>query len=273
MRILKLRSSEDATFRYEIHKETYNFPNHMHHFIELTLMLNGSLTVNVGGKKETLESGQLAMIFPFQSHSYESETESSFVIFTFSPSLISDFLKGAAGKTGEKAVFDASEATKMLFRSKYIDSLDTSPYGVRSSLYSALSDFTSQVELRDREADESAIGKMVEYMNEHYKDPLPLTEVARAIGYSANYLSHCIYKAFGTNYCSLLASIRVEHAKYLLQKTGSSIIEVALECGFGCERSFSRQFKKITGHSPKDYRPLGKIHIVEMKHPYEIKRN
>ena len=273
MKILKLSSNEDATFRYEVHNEIYNFPLHMHHFIELTLMLEGELDIFVGNKKETLRSGQLALVFPFQSHSYVSKRTSSFVIYTFSPSIISDFLQSNIGKIGESSVFNASNSTLTLFRERLINTLDLSSYGVRSCLYSVLSDFTAQIDLCERSSDNNALEKMIEYMNENFRDPLPLTAVAHAIGYSSNYLSHCIYKTFGSNYCSLLASIRVEHAKFLLQKTSSSVIEIALECGFGCERSFSRQFKRITGRSPKNYRSSKKIQIIELSFPNELLKN
>lgn len=273
MQIHKLKSNQNLVFRYEVHNEAYNWPQHMHSFVELSLMLDGELVINTRGKKEILRSGQFALILPFQTHSYESQKTSSFIIYTFSQSIISDFLQSIAGKIGEKVVFDATPATLDLFRARLINELDLSNYGVRSCLYSMLSDFSSQVRLCEQSRDNQVLTKLIEYINEHFREQLPLTTVAKAIGYSANYLSHCIYKSLDLNYCSLLASIRVEHAKYLLKSTNLSTIEVALECGFGCERSFNRQFKQITGRTPKNYRSVDKMQIIERKYPIEVLKN
>ncbi len=47
---------------------------------------------------------------------------------------------------------------------------------------------------------------------------------------------------------------RIEQAKYLLQNTASSIGEIAVRLGYSDPYFFSRQFKKVTGMSPNDYR-------------------
>ena len=56
------------------------------------------------------------------------------------------------------------------------------------------------------------------------------------------------------NFNTLLSMIRLDEAKTLLKNTKSSILEISMECGFGSERAFYRQFKAILGISPKDYR-------------------
>ena len=52
--------------------------------------------------------------------------------------------------------------------------------------------------------------------------------------------------------------IRIEHSKYMLTETALSVLEIALECGFGDIRSFQRNFKSMVGCSPLEYRTAEK---------------
>ena len=272
MRVLHLQNQSDGVFRYEPHDERhYNFPQHMHHFAELTLMLDGELVISVGERQERLKSGQFAFFHPFQVHGYSSSgIKSRFVIYTFSPSLIADFLRETEGKTGSGNVFDADASTLALLDSKLIRKKDLSVYGIRACLYSVLSDYTRQISLTDNVTDSGALEKTVKYMNEHSGEQLPIGEVAHAVGYSANYLSHLISKFFGFNYCSLLALLRVERAKLLLRSSSDTVLNIAIECGFGSERSFHRQFRRITGRSPKEYRLVEQLQVIELKFPAQL---
>ena len=56
------------------------------------------------------------------------------------------------------------------------------------------------------------------------------------------------------NFSTLLSMIRLDEAKTLLKNTKRSVLEISMECGFGSERAFYRQFKAISGISPNDYR-------------------
>lgn len=245
---------KDSLFAYQFKNYMYNFPQHIHQLAELVLMLEGELTVTVGSRSETLRSGQFAFIFPLQMHGYSAENNTKLVIYTFSPSVTPDFFDGAGGKVGERSVFNASPATLKLFEDRLINESDLSVYSIRSCLYSVFCDFTSQIKMTEGITEKGVLNKIIAYMNSNFKEQLTLTELAAKVGYSANYLSHCISKNFGFNYPTLLACLRVEHAKSLLSQSNSSILEIALECGFGSERSFHRQFKSITGRSPSNYR-------------------
>lgn len=254
---------KDSLFAYQFKDYMYNFPQHIHQLAELVLMREGELTVTVGNRSETLRAGQFAFIFPLQMHGYYSESDTKLVIYTFSPSVTPDFFEGTGGKVGERTVFDASPATLKLFEDRLINEKDLSVYSIRSCLYSVFCDYTAQVKLTEGIADKGVLNKVISYMNTNFKDPLSLTELASKVGYSSNYLSHCISKSFGFNYATLLACLRVEHAKSLLTQSDSSILEIALECGFGSERSFHRQFKAITGRSPSNYRAERQFKVLK----------
>ena len=102
-------------------------------------------------------------------------------------------------------------------------------------------------------------------MNKNYTMPISLETVAKEIGYSANYLSHCIKKRFSFGFPTLLSCIRIEKAKTLLSETKKSSLEIAFECGFGSERNFNRQFKKRYGVTPREYRQAGAEGKTDLK--------
>ena len=175
-------------------------------------------------------------------------------ILVFAPSLIPDFFRQTAGKTGDGAVFSPSAATLAAFRERVFAPGDFSLLDVKGAIYLALGDFMKGATLRDSTKETELPGAIVGYINEHLTDAITLRDLARELGYHPNYLSGKIHEVFGLSLPSLIASIRADKAKYLLFETNKTGLEICYECGFGSERSFHRQFKAMTGRTPKEYR-------------------
>ena len=254
MLIQETNISTRVNFRCDIHRQKYICRKHIHHFAELVLVLDGKLTVSVNGKTETAEKNQFIFLFPFQKHEYTSDEINYFLICTFPMSLLLDFSAKASGKVGAKTVFNASDLTVELFKQKFIDQENTTVYGVHACIQAMLDDFTSQIQLIESDTDSCAMDKLTRYISQNYKSPLPLHDVAQSLGYSANYLSHCIFKTLGMNYRSFLGSTRAEYARLMLSTTDMSVLEIAMECGYPNLRSMQRHFKDFMGVSPSDYR-------------------
>ena len=277
MLVQEVDLSVRVNVRCDIHRQKYVCRKHIHHFAELVLILDGNLTVTVNGRREVAKKNQFILLFPFQKHEYTSDDVSYFLICTFPLSFLLDFASKSNGKCGTRSVFDASELTVELFRQKLVEEDTTTVYGVNACLQAMLDDFTSQVELTESDTDNHAMDKLTSYINNNYKDPLPLHEVAHTLGYSPNYLSHCMFKTLGMSYRAFLGSTRAEHAGIMLRKTSLSVLEIALECGYPNVRSFQRHFKALTGVSPSEYRkqikksPLGAVKVSG--HPSRIRKD
>jgi len=241
-------------FHYELHKEIYCISSHVHFTVEICIMLEGETEITINDKKETAKSGQGILILPFQEHSYHSESECVFAIYTFSPAFIAEFVKKNEGKVGESAVFDLSELTRTVFRTRLIEEKNFSLYNIKACLYFIISEYTAQVNMVNGIPDGGVIDKLMYYLNKNYSSRCSLSETAAAIGYNEKYISTCIQKHLHSNYCSLLNSIRVMHARYLLTETDNSVTDIALLCGFNDIRSLQRNFKKFQGISPTEYR-------------------
>ena len=63
-------------------------------------------------------------------------------------------------------------------------------------------------------------------------------------------------KYLGTGIAEYIRQQRIDHAKKLLKTTDLPITEVAKQSGFLDYTYFYRVFKKVTGHSPKNYRVM-----------------
>lgn len=93
-----------------------------------------------------------------------------------------------------------------------------------------------------------------QYISEHYMDDISAADIARAAGYSPNYLSKKFREAAGLGVHEYLTFIRLQHAALELVSTGDSVTEIAMRCGFSNGNYFKDAFKKKYGVTPREYR-------------------
>jgi len=96
--------------------------------------------------------------------------------------------------------------------------------------------------------------QIAQYMELNYAEPFVQSEYAKRFSLNKDYMSRKFTTTFGVNMLAYLHQIRVCHARELLGDASLKIQDIALAVGFGDEKYFSRQFKKLTGFSPSDYR-------------------
>ncbi|MBR2650888.1 MAG: helix-turn-helix domain-containing protein [Clostridia bacterium] len=257
--------SNRTVFQYRTHNKQYCYPLHVHQFAELIFMLEGETQLTVDKKVQILREGECAFILPFQTHSFFSKKTVKLGMYLFSPNLLSDFTEAYSGKVGERSCFKCSPATELMHKLSIMDGKDLSLYSVKSFLYSVVSDYLREVPQIERYSDNHAAAKVGEWINFHFDEDITLDDVAQSLGYSRNYLSHCIKQTFGMNFCSLVASLRVDKARRLLAETDKSSMEICFDCGFGSTRTFHRQFKDITGKTPNEYR--GRYRVEKITDP------
>lgn len=87
-----------------------------------------------------------------------------------------------------------------------------------------------------------------------FRDPdLTLQRLARCAVIPARDISRAINRTFGRNVSQVVNEYRVEEAKRLLA-TDLPVTSVMFECGFQTKSNFNREFRRVTGVSPSDYR-------------------
>lgn len=81
-----------------------------------------------------------------------------------------------------------------------------------------------------------------------------ISEMASELSLSVSYFQHLYKHFFGVSAISDVINSRIERAKHLLDNTSSSVGEISRLCGYKSDVHFMRQFKKIVGASPSEYR-------------------
>ena len=95
-----------------------------------------------------------------------------------------------------------------------------------------------------------------EYIHQHYKDALNLTELADKFGFSSAYLSKIFLKYVNITPSKYIKNYRIGMAKQLLLNPDITITAVSQETGFTDPFHFSKAFRSVTGFSPTEYRTI-----------------
>jgi YesN/AraC family two-component response regulator len=98
------------------------------------------------------------------------------------------------------------------------------------------------------------IGKAIDHIIRHYREPLPAAEIARAAMLSVHWLSHCFPAAVGMTVKDFVTRLRVEVAVHLLRGSDRKLEEVAELTGFADASHLSRAFKQRLGLRPGEFR-------------------
>jgi AraC-like DNA-binding protein len=91
-----------------------------------------------------------------------------------------------------------------------------------------------------------------------YLDPeLDLSALAERAGAARNQLSYVINQNMGRNFYDFVNEYRVREVLRLMgepARVRDKMITLALDAGFNSKPTFNAVFKKLTGHTPSDYR-------------------
>ena len=104
-----------------------------------------------------------------------------------------------------------------------------------------------------RSGKDKLIQTIQEYIDDNLNGRVQLNEVAEAFGLSPAYLSVLFKKAMETGFSEYVYTKKIEKAKEMLLSGDMKIYEVADALGFESAYYFSKVFKKVDGHSPREY--------------------
>jgi len=79
-------------------------------------------------------------------------------------------------------------------------------------------------------------------------------DLANLLGLSPSYFQVLYKKTFGISCIQDVIQSKIEYAKYSLSHTSYQVKEIASLCGYDNDVHFMRQFKTLTGYTPKEYR-------------------
>ncbi len=103
----------------------------------------------------------------------------------------------------------------------------------------------------------TVIEEVRQYIRDHLADELSRNELASAVYLSPDYLSHLFPEKMGVSLTAYITGERIRRAKELLMRDEMSVRDVALASGFQNISYFSKQFKRITGLTPQEFRKRG----------------
>ncbi|MFC5447463.1 response regulator [Paenibacillus aestuarii] len=98
------------------------------------------------------------------------------------------------------------------------------------------------------------IAEIKKYVTEHYNESISLAELSTKFFINPYYLSQLFKQKTGDTYLNFLAQIRINKAKELLEKTDLKVYEICETVGYSDTPYFARQFEKLTGFKPSEYR-------------------
>lgn len=101
--------------------------------------------------------------------------------------------------------------------------------------------------------------KAQEILSNHLDASFTMNDLAQKMNLSSRHLSRLFKDHTGDTVQDYREKMRVQHGEQLLLHTKMSVKEIAIQCGFGNPRQFSRLWQKVKGCTPGEFRRERKL--------------
>ncbi len=238
----------DSDWYAAFQARNHSYSCHFHRCFELLAVVDGRLSVTVDEKEYMLTEGDIILVFPNQLHSFETIDNSLFNIIIFSPDLIDDFSNRYEGYIPENPVLRTDYVTLEKILTQNI-------FERKSILYHICGLYSEQCNMikNTTSGKSTLLHTILTFVGEHYNEACTLQELSASIGYEYTYLSKYFKDKMKISYTAYLNRFRIRRACELLKENRFSVTEIAFKCGYDTVRTFNRNFRTITGKTPKEY--------------------
>lgn len=237
-----------------------SFPPHVHVQMEILYVVKGRVGITVAGQTKILHKGELAVVFPNMVHTYEPPGEEGIVrLAIFGMELVGNYRNMLLTKYPVAPFLAAKVLHRDIayaMRALVAESKKPDPAVCRALVQLLLARVSPLLTLckNEESAFVGTLHNAICYLSENYREAVTLESVARALHVSRFQLSRLFSDKLNMTFTEYVNQLRVNSAKDYLRGSELSILQIAYECGFTCQRTFNRVFLEICGVTPRKYR-------------------
>ena len=255
---------------------------HFHNCTEIGFCHSGRGVIELEDKKHlAFNAGDTAVISKHIPHTTYSEKGArslwSYMFVDFSE-LLQDALSGGDIHEGA-ALFNKQDHPNIhYFAGCLMQELENRKAGWRQLFGSVSLSLHYELSRLHNEQSKSAtapgsfmLKSALDYIRDNYMNKISIKELADICRFSESHFRRQFIATMGTSPHDFITETRINRARMLLNTTNSSILTIAGAVGMSSIANFNRNFKKITGQSPREYRSvsskagIGSEHIITYK--------
>lgn len=259
---------------------TNNFVSwHWHEELEFGYVVDGSVLIECGNNRYTLNKGDIYFINSNTLHAMfraESDQNSVFRSIVVHGSVIGGKEDSIYHRKYLLPIIGNSGMRELIFTEK--DSCYSKLMGLLTNIWNAenikvpdhelivrnelselfriLVHLSSEKDMTVRPkasiVQETRLRDIMSYIHDHYAEKITLDDMAAAAFISKSEVLRCFKNITGQSPFEYLKNYRLRNAAYMIQNTSCSINTICGLCGFDDHSYFSRSFKELYGCSPRD---------------------
>jgi len=281
----------EACYRFNEQMEVTQY--HCHDYYELYIHLRGGEYMGVDNKLYLLKPNQVYIFPPFCMHGLSCTSEMKNyerAFLNLSPEVLKNlgcnqldldqFLHACASGGHHTYQLSDLDAQRFVYCIRQIEASQTrdpdalerfQDYAHMISIVNLLCQLIRRtVPVKDETSSTSVIQDVLTYINNHYAQPLRISDLARRFSISESYLSHEFARYTNRSVYDYILYRRITLARQLMLGT-DTLNAISYQCGFNDYSNFLRSFSKVVGVSPKEYRKqLNRFHNKEFRNTVSL---
>ncbi len=236
------------------------YRSHWHTYYEIILYTNCEGSCVLNGEEYDIKGNCIYFLTPRDFHKINTKynENSRSIIISFSETFINNsaFYKLSQGP---EVLYNVDQKLIWKIEEMYLHFKSKEPnfkLYLKNLLELILLDIAAgtSATVKNSEHLSEPISNVVAYLHRNPNAQLTLSRAAKTASLTPTYFSHLFHSEVGQSFKSYTNGLRISYAKRLLEETELSVLEVALECGFGSVSQFHRAFKALTHNTPTEYR-------------------
>jgi AraC-like DNA-binding protein len=281
--LIKTTAYPNRSFTIEEHVGAFfNYPYHFHPEYELTLILKGKGTRLVGNSINSFDNSDLILLGKNVPHHWHSDAEFHQpgselsvrgIVLKFDADFngvrlfelpeyyeINQLLQRAAKgiKVFGKTFSRISEMMELLLEAQGPQSIAllinilVEITHSKEIEYLSNTDYTHHISVNEMDR----MNAVYKYIINNYTGHITLTEAAGVANMHESSFCKYFKKRYDKTFIEVVNEVRISHACRQILNEDITVAEVCYQSGFNNLSNFTKIFKKITGHSPKEYQKV-----------------
>lgn len=245
---------------YEHQTKDRSFGLHWHDYYTIDIVLEGEGTQYINHKEEPIRKGFVQLVSPTDIHGIRTDGQITILSVKFTGNALTPEYETIVYDRSRKSFYPTQEEFQQFVcyaRAIKEKQQKKGPFVkeiIRQNFQLILLMVAELKELDTMQRMENKSERMLQYLNEHFRENPPVERMASMLQMSSSYFSTYFREETGKTYIRYLTELKLSYACSLLQTNQYSVIDICFSSGFTSLSHFNNVFQQKKGCSPSQYR-------------------